>query len=457
MSAEKTNVTVAKFGGSSMADATAIKRSAQVSFDHKANIVVVSATYGTTNLLLKLVDTAVSGSWNECQTLLSDLEDRHLKIASELEASPEIVEGMKEVLKELETITKGVNLLKDCSPKARDGIVSIGERLSSPLMTVALNELYEDKNVELFDVRKVVKTDDNFGSATPDIKQIKANSDKHLMGAKYGEVVYVTQGFLGSNDTGSTTTLGRGGSDYSAALLAEGINADLLEIWTDVAGIATTDPRVCDSARPINEITFQEAAEMATMGAKILHPTTLTPAKRSSIPVFVGSSYEADAPGTWIKEESTEAPLVRALATRNDQSLLTLSTPDMLHQHGFLYKIFEIFNRYKVSVDSITTSEISVALTIDDSTLLNKKFISELEQFASVSVEEDLTLVSVIGNHINHTPGIAQKLFNALQGNDSKINVRMICHGASKHNFCFLVHEDDATMAVQRLHKEFIG
>ena len=456
MSADKTNVTVAKFGGSSMSDAAAINRSAKVAFDHKANIVVVSATYGTTNLLLKLVDTAVAGTWNSCQEILSDIEDRHLKIASELEASPQIVDEMKNVLKELETITKGINLLKDCSLKARDGIVSIGERLSSPLMTVALGELYENKKVELFDVRKVIKTDDNFGSATPDFNLIKSNSDKHLMGAKYGEVVYVTQGFLGSNEAGSTTTLGRGGSDYSAALLAEGINADLLEIWTDVAGIATTDPRVCPAATPINEITFQEAAEMATMGAKILHPTTLTPAKRAGISVFVGSSHEPDAPGTWIKKESSEAPLVRALANRKDQSLLTLSTPDMLHQHGFLYKIFEIFNRHQISVDSITTSEISVALTIEDSTLLNKKFLTELENFASVSVEEDLSLVSVIGNHINHTPGIAQKLFNALQEGDSKINVRMICHGASKHNFCFLVHEDDATMAIKRLHKEFI-
>lgn len=457
MSAEKTKVTVAKFGGSSMSDAIAISRSAKVAFNHKANIVVVSATYGTTNLLIKLIDLAVSGPWNECQEILSDIEDRHLKMASDLEASPQMIEQMAEVFRELETITKGVNLLKDCSLKARDGILSVGERISSPLMTTALKELYLEKEVELFDIRKVIKTDDNFGAATPDFEQIKTNSDKFLIGAKYGDVVYVTQGFIGSNENGSTTTLGRGGSDYSAALIAEGMGADLLEIWTDVAGIATTDPRICEGTRPINEITFQEAAEMATMGAKILHPTTLTPVKRAGIPVFVGSSLEPDAPGTWIKETSTEAPLVRALAIRSDQSLLTLSTPDMLQQHGFLYKIFEIFNRYKISVDSITTSEISVALTIEDSTLLNKKLLTELENFASVTVEEDLTLVSVIGNHINHTAGIAQKLFNALQGDDSKINVRMICHGASKHNFCFLVHEDDATMAVRRLHKEFIG
>ena len=456
MSTKDSSITVAKFGGSSMADTTSIRRSAKVAFDHNANIVVVSATYGTTNLLIKLIETAVTKTWNDCYLILKDIEDRHLKMAGELESSPAMTSAIEEVLEELETITKGVNLLKDCGPKARDGILSTGERLSSPLITAALGTLYQNKQVELFDIRKVIKTDDKYGSAVPDIALIKANSDKYFMTAKYGDIVFVTQGFIGSDDSGITTTLGRGGSDYSAALIAEGISADLLEIWTDVAGINTTDPRICESAVPIKEITFQEAAEMATMGAKILHPTTLIPVKRGNIPVFVGSSIEPDAPGTWIKKESSETPLVRAIALRSDQSLLTLSTPDMLHQHGFLYKIFEIFNRYQISVDSITTSEISVALTVDDSTLVNKKLLSELKNFASVNVEEDLSLISVIGNHINHTSGIAHKLFNALQNNSSAINVRMICHGASKHNFCFLINQEDAALAVNKLHKEFI-
>ena len=211
------------------------------------------------------------------------------------------------------------------------------------------------------------------------------------------------------------------------------MNSETLQIWTDVAGIATTDPRIVKEARPIDEITFQEAAELATFGAKILHPTTLTPALRKNIKVFVGSSYEATAKGTWIKKECSDRPLIRAMALRDKQCLLTLSTPKMLHAHGFLLEIFKVFNDHKVSIDSITTSEISVAVTLDDSTLLNKSLISDLKQLATLKIEQDLTMVSLIGNNINHTPNLAAKIFNAL----GDINVRMICLGASKHNFCF--------------------
>lgn len=262
----------------------------------------------------------------------------------------------------------------------------------------------------------------------------------------------VTQGFIGATEEGHTTTLGRGGSDYSAALLAEGLNAQILEIWTDVAGIATTDPRICKGARPIPEISFQEASELATFGAKILHPATLLPAVRKNIPVFVGSSFDVEAKGTWVKKDVAEYPLIRAMAVRKKQVLVTLTTPEMLHAHGFLFQIFKIFNDHKVSVDAITTSEISVSVTLDDSTLLNKPLISDLGQIADVKVEENLCLVSLIGNNINHTPGLGAKVFNAI----SDINVRMICLGASRHNFCFIVDEKQGVEAVQRLHQRFI-
>jgi aspartate kinase len=249
-----------------------------------------------------------------------------------------------------------------------------------------------------------------------------------------------------------TTTLGRGGSDYSAAILAEGVGADELEIWTDVAGIATTDPRLCPAAKPIHEISFKEASELATFGAKVLHPATLLPAIRKNIPVFVGSSFDAEARGTWVKKEVTEHPLIRAMALRKKQVLVTISTPEMLHTHGFLFQVFRIFNEHKVSIDAITTSEISVSVTLDDSTLLNKKLIADLSQIADVQVEDNLCLISLIGNNINHTSGLAKKIFETIP----EINVRMICLGASKHNFCFLVKEDQGAEAVQKLHAKFI-
>jgi aspartate kinase len=265
-------------------------------------------------------------------------------------------------------------------------------------------------------------------------------------------VVLVTQGFIGSTEEGMTTTLGRGGSDYSAAILAEGIAADIVEIWTDVAGIATTDPRISPKAKPIAEISFQEASELATFGAKVLHPATLLPAIRQNIPVFVGSSFNAEAAGTWVRKEVEVLPLVRALALRKQQILVTLSTPAMLNTHGFLFQIFKIFNDHKVSIDAITTAEISVSVTLDDGALGNKKLFSDLAEIADVQVEQNLALVSLIGNNLNHTSGVGKQIFETI----SDINVRMICLGASRHNFCFIVNEEQGPLAIQRLHEKFI-
>ncbi|MBC7465096.1 MAG: aspartate kinase, partial [Bdellovibrio sp.] len=234
---------------------------------------------------------------------------------------------------------------------------------------------------------------------------------------------------------------------------AEAVSADILEIWTDVPGIATTDPRLCADAKSLKEISFKEASELATFGAKILHPATLIPAIRKNIPVFVGSSFDADQNGTWILKEVTDWPLVRAMALRKKQVLVTLTTPEMLHSHGFLFNIFKIFNEHKVSIDAITTSEISVSLTLDDSTLLNTKLIQDLSAMAEVTIEEGLALVSLIGNNINHTPGLAKQVFETI----SDINVRMICLGASKHNFCILVKEDVGATVIQKLHAHFIS
>lgn len=448
-------VVVSKFGGSSMKDAQAITRSAQVALDHNAAIVVVSATYGTTNQLIELIDKASLGIWSEAEALVSSIKENHVGIAKDLGADQRTFDTLNPLFEELETLAKGINLLKDAPLKARDRLQSLGERMSSPLMAFALNKISE-RNVENFDVRKVMRTNDSFGKGVPQIPEIKSLSQKYLLAAKYGEITYVTQGFIGATSEGETTTLGRGGSDYSAALLAEGIGADLLEIWTDVAGIATTDPRLCPKATPINEITFKEAAELAVFGAKILHPTTLAPVQRESIPVFVGSSYEPDAPGTWIRSQCDHQPLVRAMALKKDQALLTLTTPKMLDSYGFLARIFQVFDKHRVSVDAITTSEISVAVTVDSPTLKNKFLFEDLKEIGVVQTEEGLSLVSLIGNNINHTPGLAQKIFTSINKEDQPINVRMICLGASRHNFCLVINEDQAAEAIQRLHASFI-
>lgn len=449
-------VIVSKFGGTSMGDASCMLRSAEVSSKQNSSIVVVSATSGTTNDLIELGKTAQAKAWSESEAILRKIRERHLKISEDLKIATEARQKLEVLFEEKESLARGIHLLKDCSVKAMDTLMSLGERMSSVLFAEAMSQVLQKqgsaKKTELLDAREVLRTDEVFGKARPLTADIISLCEKRLGNIREFKTVYVTQGFIGRTEDGMTTTLGRGGSDYSAAIFAEGVAADILEIWTDVAGIATTDPRLCPQARPIDEISFKEASELATFGAKVLHPATLLPAIRKNIPVFVGSSFESGAKGTWVRKEVDAHPLIRAMALRKKQVLVTLSTPEMLHAHGFLFQIFKIFNDHKVSIDAITTSEISVSVTLDDSTLVNKKLIVDLSEIADVQVEENLALVSLIGNNINHTPGLGKKIFETI----ADINVRMICLGASKHNFCFIVNEDQGALAIQKLHQKFI-
>lgn len=444
-------IIVSKFGGSSMKDHTAMLRSAEISKRQKANITLVSATYGTTDKLHELISMAVSGKWNDCEKLLFTIRENHFDILQNLTADNLIGEKLRELTNNLETLTRGIFLLGECSEKAKDRVVSFGERLSSILYTEALKMIWKEREIIFFDAREILKTDSHYGKAKPDLAIMEKLASDFF---KFNEsVAYVGQGYIGSDESGFTTTLGRGGSDYSAALFAEAVNADILEIWTDVAGIATTDPRICEGTKPIHEISYNEASEMAQYGAKILHPTTLAPAMRKNIPVFVGSSYDSAAKGTWIRESVEERPLVRAIAKRANQALLTITTPKMYNAIGFMGNIFTTFTQHEVSVDCVTTSEISVAVTVDESTLTNKKFLADIAQIGSVETELGYTLVSIIGNEMLQHVGLAKRLFSQI----SDINIRLLCLGASPYNFNILVSNADGDKAIKAIHKEFIG
>lgn len=437
-----------------MSDANTMALCARVVYQRKSSVVVVSATSGTTNLLLELGQKSAHGDNLSAAALLDKISIRHLTIARELNLSDERHQQLHTLLEELRELSQGIRLLKDASDRNLDSLVSLGERLSSVLFSEALEKEFKKQNshlkVEYCDARLIIRTDDRFGRAQPLISEIERACAKLL--PKLQSTVFVTQGFIGSTLSGQTTTLGRGGSDFSAALFAEGLKAATLEIWTDVPGIATTDPRIVPQAHMIPEISFTEASELATFGAKVLHPATLLPAIRQNIPVFVGSSFEPEKPGTWVRKTSETAPLVRALAMRKNQKLVTLTTPQMWQTHGFLFQIFKVFNDHKISVDAITTSEISVSLTLDSTQNLSETTIQELSQFAEVQIETGLSLVSMIGNHINFTPGLAERTFSLLKD----MNIRMICQGASRHNFCFLLDENKATEALKKLHYHFI-
>lgn len=441
---------VAKFGGTSVANFEAMSRCAAIIENNpNTKLVVSSACSGVTNLLVELAN-GVQDQGRR-QELMSQLTDIHHAILDQL-AEPMSVE------KEIHTILDNVASAAEAasfqsSAKLTDHLVACGELMSTHLFAQILRE--RGVSAVRFDIRDVLRTNDAYGKAEPQLEQISQLAQEKLIPLCQEHVV-VTQGFIGADDEGNTTTLGRGGSDYSAALIAESVLAAGLEIWTDVPGIYTTDPRIAPKASPIPEISFSEASEMANFGAKILHPSTLVPALRHQIPVFVGSSKEPEKGGTWIRQQVESSPLFRALALRCNQTMVTLRSANMFHAYGFLAKVFEILAKHKISVDLITTSEISVSLTLDQTDTsggapeLPEVVRKELEELCTVEVEHNLCLVALIGNNMSESKGYAKQVFSTLED----FNLRMICYGASPHNLCFLVHESVSRSAIQKLHQE---
>ncbi len=441
------NLTVAKFGGTSVADHQAMLRCANIiKSDDSNRVVIVSASAGVTNHLVRLAQAEISSK--EQAQLINSIKTIQLNITQHLENQAVLNDKILTILAALTQLAS--EQAEQYSAQKADAILSCGEQMSSLLFTDVLASVGVAS--ELFDVRDVMQTNSLYGKAVVDVEALKTNCTNELQN-KLANKVIVTQGFIGRDGLGHTTTLGRGGSDFSAALLAEAINADKLAIWTDVVGIFTTDPRITANARALPEISFGEAAEMATFGAKILHPATLIPAMRHNIPVFVGSSKEPEKGGTQIQQQVDSTPTFRSIALRKEQTLVTVKSPAMLHASGFLAQVFSILAKHELSVDLITTSEISVALTFDNpagstQSLITNNVVKELEQLCEVTVEHGLSLVAVIGNNLHKTKGISRSIFDSIDD----INVRMICHGASAHNFCFLVPEIEANSIAEQLH-----
>lgn len=450
MKFSKNTSVIAKFGGTSLANFDAMSRCADVVLsDNNTRLVVVSASSGVTNLLVSLSQ----GTLSEPQRLeaLTQIKQIQQQIMSHLSLSDEVTERINHLLVQMSDISLAI--ATQPSPVLTDKLLSFGERLSSTLFTQVL--LSRGQQAMFFDVRDVMRTDSEHGKAQPLFEDIASLVEQRLEPLLEQNVV-VTQGFIGSDATGATTTLGRGGSDYSAALLGEAINASQINIWTDVTGIFTTDPRITSQAYALNEISFNEAAEMATFGAKVLHPSTLIPAMRKNIPVFVGSSREPGAGGTIVRNQTESKPVYRAIALRRNQTLVTVTSMNMLHAPGFLAKVFTILAKYNISIDLVTTSEISVALTLDSTganssgqSQLSESLLDELNEICEVTVENDLALVALIGNAIDSSYGVGTRLFSTLHD----VNVRMICQGASPNNLCFLVDDGIASDVVSRLHQ----
>ncbi|MGC9492680.1 lysine-sensitive aspartokinase 3 [Vibrio genomosp. F10] len=441
---------VAKFGGTSVANFEAMSRCAAIIENNpETKLVVSSACSGVTNLLVELAN-GVSDQERRSD-ILQNIATIHDSIISSLSDGAETASEVNAILETVANLAEAASI--QASTKLTDHLVACGELMSTYILTQVMRE--RGINAVRFDIREILRTDGTFGRAEPQLEETSALA-KDKLAPLCQEHVVITQGFIGSDADGNTTTLGRGGSDYSAALIAESVEASGLAIWTDVPGIYTTDPRIAPKASPIPEISFSEASEMANFGAKILHPSTLVPALRHDIPVFVGSSKEPERGGTWIRHHAESSPLFRALALRTNQTMVTLRSANMFHAYGFLAKVFEILAKHKISVDLITTSEISVSLTLDQTDTsggapqLPEQARIELEELCHVEVEHGLCLVALIGNNMSGSKGYAKQVFGTLED----FNLRMICYGASAHNLCFLLNEADSKSAIQKLHTE---
>ena len=440
---------VMKFGGSSVADAACMREVAALALEAlpQAPLVVLSATAKTTDTLFEAARRAEDGDLDAAMALHRGLMERHRGIAGDLfpQGLPaELDAALAELGGELDLLLRGVALLRELSPRSMDAIASIGERLSTRILAAHLGAAWVD-------ARTVVRTDDSFGCGRPQFKELAALAAERLAPLLGPGRVVVTQGYIGATARGLTTTLGRGGSDYSAALYGAALGAADIQIWTVVEGVLTCDPRIVPEAQPIAELSFAEAAELAAFGAKVLHPATIQPAVEAGIPVTVRHTRRPHGRFTTITAEVVTGRPITALASRGPVTVLTVASANMLNQSGFLASLFQVFSRHKISVDLIATAEVSVSLTVDADAPL-EALLEDLEQFATVGVARDRTIVAIVGERLKLTPGVTGRTFGALRD----INVEMISMGANEINLSIVVRQEDAHPALRALHAALI-
>jgi aspartate kinase len=454
--------TIMKFGGTSVEGATAFKNAAGIVFDRQAlrPVVVVSAMAGFTDALIASVQQAWTARAAAGADSLEKHFDRHLRVVDALLGSEatrmrELIAKSRVEIKGLldvaaaEVAGAGVNESRKRRKFFEDAVVSYGERLSAALLAAVLIE----NQVVCTDVdaRRCVITDDEHGCATPLMTETVQNTRSQLEPLIASGCVPVLGGFIGSTLEGATTTLGRGGSDYTAALIGAALVAKEIQIWTDVPGVLTADPRLVATARTVPHLSFEEAAELAYFGAKVLHPKTLHPAIERDIPVRICNSRAQEGGSTLVVGESKRSSqTVKAIAHKTGVTTVQVTSTRMLGAYGFLRALFEVFAEHKTAVDVVTTSEVSVSLSLDDTTSLGE-IVAELEKLGTVSVEEKRAILCVVGEGLRTTPGIAARIFSTI----SDINVSLISQGASRINLTFAVEEERVRETVARLHKEF--
>ncbi|MFZ2338932.1 MAG: lysine-sensitive aspartokinase 3 [Bacteroidales bacterium] len=447
---------VMKFGGTSVRDSGAVERLIRIVTESspQKSVVVVSALAGVTDALIIIARLSARGQGEDASRLSAGLEERHIKMAEELLADDkdllqEATEMVKQYFGKLNEIVRVISILEELSDMSMAKILSYGEILSSGIIHKALQ--HSGIKCAYADARSFIVTDSRYLKGEPQIDEICARVPGILDREFSGNDVVITQGFISATIDGVGTTLGRGGSDYSAALIGMAANASEIQIWTDVDGVRTTDPKKVEKTRSISVMSFSEAAELSFFGAKVLHPATIQPAVEKNIPVRVLNSMEPHKKGTLIlRDDEVYENGVRAISFKENIIVINVFSMKMLNSFGFLTSLFEVFGKYGTSVDLISTSEVNVSLTVESDSDLDD-ITAEISHFAAVSVVRDKSQVSVVGKNLKETKGLGKRIFGAI----SDYNVTMISQGASDINISFVVNKSDLNAVINSLHKEF--
>ena len=443
---------VIKFGGTSVGDADRVANAIDIVAERidQQPVVVVSALAGVTNDLVAASEAACAQDPRRVEQIVRGVRERHEDVAMRLVQQKSdffeaFVKQVTKQIEEIDTILRGIALLGEITPRARDKVMSVGEQLSSVLFAYTM--MMRALPAEHVFAEEVIWTDDNFGGASPDMYRTRDAARRVLMPLIERRRLPVMGGFIGRTETGAITTLGRNGSDFSAAIVAAAIGAEEVQIWTDVDGLLTCDPRLVPGARVIDRLTFDEAAELAWFGAK-LHPRTLEPAVAANVPVRVLNTHNPSSPGTLITRRAGERRAgPRSVARKRGITMVHVTSNKMLGAHGFLAKLFSVFEELRISVDLITTSEVSVSVTIDERHDL-PELQEKLSKIAEVEMIDNQCIVAVVGENLLADARTGARVLEALQG----IPVKMVSLGRSGLNLSIVVDDRDADRAVQSIH-----
>jgi aspartokinase/homoserine dehydrogenase 1 len=459
-------IKVMKFGGTSVQDAEKIINACSIVIEESKKwkvAVIFSAMKGITDLLINSAKTAAAGSNSYAQNVKTIIDRQKTAIEKLIKNSSiaaSVLKQMEEMIEELENLLHGIELVKECSPKSLDLIASFGERLNNFLIASYLKSC--GYNAEYVDSREIIKTNKQYTKAAVKYQESYKNIKEKILKM---EGIPVITGFIASAEDGSTTTLGRNGSDFSASIIAAGMNADVIEIWTDVDGVLSADPRLVKTAFVIPEISVEEAMELSYFGAKVIHPSTMIPAVEKAIPIYIKNTMNIKAPGTLIKKNSKpHNRSITGIASINNVSIINIVGSGMIGEPGFASKVFDILAKNDINIIMISqassehticlvclSSDAEIAIQLMKENLLRELDTKIIEKF---ELKENLEIIAIIGENMRGTPGIAGKLFTAL--GENKINVLAIAQGSSERNISFVVEKEYSEKAINVIHKSFL-